>query len=294
VVVPPSTKAWFSETDYELVRCFVREQSGLELGTERRHDVDRALLEAFEESRLETVPELCAYLARGDGRQTLEAFLAALTIGESHFFRSQTQFEALRAGILPQLIAARRDSRRLRVWSAGCATGQEPYSLAIDLERLLPSIDDWDVLILATDISSPALASGQRGLYRQWSFREVPEDIRRAYFIDHGDRLEVIPRIRQRVTFAPLNLATDRYPSLLSNTVEIDLILCRNVLIYFSQAVAAEILGRLGDALSDGGWLMLGPAEAGYARQVGLVPKRVSGALVHQRERPTITGGAGW
>jgi chemotaxis protein methyltransferase CheR len=263
----------------------------LELGVSRRPQLDRALVNALEDSGLDTVRELCAYLAGDSRRRSLEAFLAALTVAESHFFRSRAQFDALSGEIFPQLVKARGGSRRLRVWSAGCATGEEPYSLAISLERQLPAIDEWEVLILATDISSPALAAGRRGLYRPWSFRGVPEAIKRTYFIDHEDHLEVVPRIRERVKFAPLNLVTGRYPSLLSNTIDMDLILCRNVLIYFSQPVATAILGRLRDALADGGWLMLGQAEAAYARLAGLAPRRFAGAVLHQRESSTVRGG---
>lgn len=279
-----------SEHDYELVRALVREHSGIELNGTRRSDLDLAVLEALQAAGVDGAGELCAYLSVAEGRSALAAFLEALTVRESHFFRSRAQFDALRAEVIPGLLAARHDARRLRVWSAGCATGEEPYSLAIVLERLLPQIDDWDVLVLATDISAAALETARRGVYRQWSFREVPEDIKQRYFTQRGDQFEVLRRIRDRVTFASLNLVADRHPSLLSNTVEMDLVLCRNVLIYFSEAVGARVVGRLCDALAEGGWLVLGPAEAGLASQVGLVPRRISGTLMHQKAGNAIGG----
>jgi chemotaxis protein methyltransferase CheR len=273
----------FSAPEYERVRTLVRERSGVELRSTPRPDLDRALRDALDASGLQSPGELCAYMSDADGVAALDAFLGAVTVQESHFFRSHAQFDALRTHVLPTLLASRSDSRRLRVWSAGCATGEEPYSLVILLEQLLPAIDQWDLVVLATDISLAALETAKRGLYRRWSFREVPAEIERRYFIEHGDRLEVIPRVRERVSFAPLNLARDRYPSLLSNTVDMDLILCRNVLIYFGEAVTAGVVRRLGDALADGGWLMLSQAEAGIAGGTPLEPRRFGGVLLHQK-----------
>src|SRR5205085_1716639 len=130
----------------------------------------------------------------------------------------------------------RRKVQRLRVWSAGCATGEEAYSLAILLEELLPDLAFWDVQILATDINRRSLARAQVGVYSPWSFREVPEGIQARYFTVQGRNFEVLPRIRERVSFAYLNLVEDNYPSLLNHTHDLDLILFRNVLIYFGEA----------------------------------------------------------
>jgi chemotaxis protein methyltransferase CheR len=272
-----------SERDYELVRALVRERSGVQLRDTGRHELDRAIRDALEASGAGSAEELCRLVSDSAGRSALDTLIGALTVRESHFFRTRAQFDALGADVLPELLAARRERRRLRVWSAGCAAGEEPYSVAILLERLLPEIENWDVLVLATDISGAALRAARRGLYRRWSFREVPEEIERTYFTRHGEHLEVIPRIRNRVRFAPLNLVGDCYPSLLSNTFEMDLVLCRNVLIYFSEAVAAGVVARLGEALADGGWLVLAPAEAGIAHGAGLVSRRIGGTLMHQK-----------
>jgi chemotaxis protein methyltransferase CheR len=279
----PRTTPVLDDQDYERVRMLVREHSGLELREAGRGAFERAVRGGLAEAGLSTPAELCELMSRAEGRNVLEGLLGALPVGESHFFRTRAQFEALRRDVLPELIGARRESRRLRVWSAGCATGQEPYSIAILLERLLPDIDGWDVRILGTDISTRALETARQGRYRRWSFREVPEEIERAYFIARGEEREVIPRIRKRVHFARLNLVGDRYPSPLSNTADIDLVLCRNVLIYFESSLATRVVGRLADALADGGWLVLAPAEVAIARGTGLAPTRLEGALMHRK-----------
>jgi chemotaxis protein methyltransferase CheR len=131
------------------------------------------------------------------GRPALEAFVGDLTVGETHFFRNRPQFEALERHILPELIERRRPTRRLRLWSAACSTGEEPYSLAILLERLLSDRARWDVRILATDINRAALERARRGQYGAWSFRDVPGDVATTFFVRRGATLEVARRVRE-------------------------------------------------------------------------------------------------
>jgi chemotaxis protein methyltransferase CheR len=279
----------FSRRDYDRVRALVRDRSGLELRESGHPDLDRALLRASRASGAASAEELYALLSQEGGSPALQALLDALVVRESHFFRSRAQFDALAAHVLPDLIAKRCDSRRLRIWSAGCAAGEEPYSVAILLERLLPDIEDWQILILATDISVSALERARRGRYRPWSFREIPAEIERTYFVDCGQEREILPRIRERVTFARMNLVDERYPSVLSNTSRMDLVLCRNVLLYFGPRAAAEVRRRLHDAVTEGGWLMLGQAEAPPESPPGFEARRIGGAALYQKatgERP--------
>lgn len=284
--MPPLHSA-LSERQYARIWALVRERSGLELKRLRRSDLERALLDAISASGADGLEELYGLMCAEPTSPALQALLDALVIGESHFFRSGPQFNALSARVLPELIAKRRDSRRLRIWSAGCSAGQEPYSVAILLERLLPDIDDWQLLILASDVSRSALEQARRGAYRRWSFREVAPEIERDYFIERGRERELLPRVRRRVSFASLNLADDRYPSPATNTVGMDLVLCRNVLIYFNEAASAGVLRRLGEAVCDGGWLVLGQAEAANATCEGFDARRVEGTILYQKATPS-------
>lgn len=191
----------------------------------------------------------------------MEQFVASLTVGETHFFRNRPQFDALERHVLPDLIKRRLSKRRLRIWSAGCSSGEEPYSLAMLLDQTLPRIDTWNISILGTDIDRGALKRANDGIYRPWSFRDVPPDIRSRYFIPRGDESELVPRIRGMVNFEYLNLVDDVYPSLLNNTNGIDLVVCRNVLIYFRPKVARFVIARLHRCMVDGAWLLMGHAE---------------------------------
>ena len=251
-----------TEAQFARFRDLVRQRSGLEVGPRRRGDLEKAVVQALKDNDIADVGSLYArFTDPARGRPALESFIATLTIGETHFFRNRAQMEALEEVILPDLIERKRNLRRLRIWSAGCATGEEPYSVAILLERLIPDLANWNITILATDINRHAIERAQRGTYGSWSFREVPDAIERDYFSEVDGRIEVLPRIRKLVSFDYLNLIEDAYPSLTTNTQSMDLILCRNVLIYFQEATTTKVVARLGESLVDGGWLVVGAAE---------------------------------
>jgi chemotaxis protein methyltransferase CheR len=260
--------------------------SGLELPAARQPDLRRAVDRALATTGLADGDELYRRLRDPAGRQALDAFVGDLTIGETHFFRNRPQFEALERHILPELIERRRASRRLRVWSAACSTGEEPYSLAILLERLLPDRASWDVRILATDINRAALERARRGQYSAWSFREVPDDVAGAFFVRRGASLELTGRIREAVSFSWLNLAGDHWPSAATHTLDLDLILCRNVLIYFGDELSRQVAGRLHGALSAGGWLLVAPAELSQTIFGDFTVTNLNGAVVY-RKPPT-------
>lgn len=193
----------------------------------------------------------------------LEFLIAGITIGESYFFRDEESMNLLREELLPRLIAQKRASGNLslRIWSAGCSMGQEIYTLAMMLEDLLPDRKSWNLHLLATDINTEALHLGIHGQYDNWSFRAMPPAVRERFFVPAGRAFEIRPAIRQCVKFAYLNLAEDPFPSVLSETHHMDLILCRNVFIYLAPQVAQRIMAKFADALVDDGLLLLGPSD---------------------------------
>jgi chemotaxis protein methyltransferase CheR len=239
-------------------------------------DMERGLAHALRNSAYPSLEPYLAWLAAvPDEDPELRRLAAQLTIGETHFFRDAAAYEVLERQVLPSLIATRRAEGipRLRLWSAACATGEEPYSLAIQLDRLLCDRADWSVTILATDINTEALEVAQRGIYREWSFRGTPAWVRERYFRRQRDQtFELDPRIRGMVTFAPLNLAADGYPSVVTNTGAMDLVFCRNVLMYFTRDAQRATVARLQRSLVTGGWLLVGPAEASVELLRPLVP----------------------
>jgi chemotaxis protein methyltransferase CheR len=247
------------DTLYARFRDLVRERSGLDYPERKRADLAHGLRMALANSRFGDLTALYADAAAGG--PGWEIVLAQLTIGETYFFRNTPQFDALRQHILPELIQRRQATRHLRIWSAGCATGEEPYSIAMMLADLLPSDAFWQVSLLATDINPQFLERAREGLYGSWSFRETPEAVRERFFTPEQNRWRLNPRIRQMVTFARLNLAEPCFPAILNGTYAQDLILCRNVTIYFDEATTHQLIERFHGSLLPGGWLIVGHAE---------------------------------
>jgi chemotaxis protein methyltransferase CheR len=241
---------------------------GLHFPEKRWGDLARIVCHAAQELGFEDVD---AFIERVVSRRTTkeqEDILAGhLTIGETYFFREQKSFDILENSILPKLIASRRGrEQRLRIWSAGCSTGEEPYSLAILLSRLIPDPQGWQITILATDINPRALAKAVHGVYSDWSFRGVPQWVRQRYFVKTPNGHDELQHaVRRMVTFSVLNLAEDNYPSLSTNTNAMDIILCRNVLMYFEPTQQQKVIRSFQRSLLEGGWLVVSPCETSPA-----------------------------
>jgi chemotaxis protein methyltransferase CheR len=218
----------------------------------------------------------------------MDILASHLTIHETYFWREPQVFEALVSQILPALVRSRENSgRRIRIWSAGCATGEEPYSIAIALCRAIPDLKEWNISILATDINPLILRKAMAGVYGKWSFRNAPPWLIEGYFTCKKDGVfEILPEIRKMVTFAYLNLAQDTYPSPLNNTNAMDIIFCRNVLMYFAPERARQVGDSLFRSLVDGGWLMVGASELSQHLFPQFAPVQFPGAIVYRKETP--------
>jgi chemotaxis protein methyltransferase CheR len=264
----------------------IEECSGLHFPSERFADLERGLDQAARESGGRELRDYAeSLLSRNLHAADLETLAGALTIGETHFFRDRCAFEFLELSLLPELIAAKRSGdRRLRIWSAGCATGEEPYSIAILLHYLLPDLKNWHITILGTDINPKVLARAAAGLYTEWAFRDTPDWVKLRYFTARGgSRYELHPWLKRMVSFACLNLAADVYPSLLNSTNALDLIICRNVLLYFAPARIPQIVERFHRALVDGGQLAIGAVEASHTTFPGFDAVPAPGVALYRK-----------
>lgn len=193
-----------------------------------------------------------------------QEIIEQITVGETYFFRNHTHFDVLRSDIFTSLIRARQRENKpyLRIWVAGCATGEEPYSIAMLLKELLPNPQSWSIFLLATDINEAFLSFAKVARYRERAFRnETPDYVQARWFRKVGQHYELLPEIRQMVTFNHLNLIDGNYPSLANNTMALDVILCRNVTIYFDRATTQSIVNRFYEALLPGGHLFIGHSE---------------------------------
>jgi chemotaxis protein methyltransferase CheR len=252
----------------------VERNLGLQFAPERWEDLERGILAAMRECGQSGAEEFAQSAAHGAPNSIeMNALARNLTIGETYFFRDENFFHLLEHSILPGIIAKRRSAGMpfLRIWSAACCTGEEPYSIAMLLQKLLPDIGKWTVTILGTDLNTAFLEKAREGKYGDWSLRALPAGGKTRFFEAAGDKRHTVKSsVRAMVHFAQLNLASEAYPSPLTNTEAMDLILCRNALMYMSAEKADAILARLGKSLSENGLLALAPVEATLAHGIGL------------------------
>jgi chemotaxis protein methyltransferase CheR len=261
-------------------------RTGLHFPAERWGDLERGIAAAAPVFGMPDA-QSCAHwlLSAHLTRSQIEVLASHLTVGETYFFRDERSFEVLEQHILPELLHARASGeRRLRIWSAGCCTGEEAYSIAMLVDRLIPHPRDWNVSILATDINPAFLRKAAEGVYGEWSFRGTPAWIRERYFEQgRNSRFELQPLMRKRVTFSYLNLADDVYPSLTNNTNAMDVIFCRNVLMYFSATQAKKVIENLHRSLVDGGWLIVSPVETSNSLFSSFSAVDFAGAVLYRK-----------
>jgi chemotaxis protein methyltransferase CheR len=247
---------------------FVASTLGLHFPTERYGDLRRGFLHAAQEFGFGDAYDCARWLLSQAAHPARTQVLAKhLTVGETYFFRDRPVLDALANEILPPLLQARRGrDQRLRLWSAACCTGEEAYTLAILLHRLLPDLQDWQVTVTATDVNAGFLQKATAASYGEWSFRDAPDWLKPGYFQRGADgSYTVIPEIRKMVDFGCLNLVDGAGAWNDLNTGAMDVIFCRNALMYFTGPQMAKVIGRLHDRLVPGGWLAVSPSEASKA-----------------------------
>jgi chemotaxis protein methyltransferase CheR len=228
-------------------------------------------------------------------RQTeLIALLNEITIGETCFFRNQPQLDALRKIVLPNILQIKSDLplRRLRIWSAGCSTGEEPYTLRmLELEEAtsqLSQLKDWSVEILATDLNERSLAHAKAAIYGNYSTRNLTPAYRQKFFIPQGDQLQVNPAARANVSFNRLNLSDDARMTFMKS---MDIIFCCNVLIYFDLASKRRVIQHFFDNLLPHGYLFLGHSESLYGVSDDFQLVHLPGATAYVKGARALPGG---
>jgi chemotaxis protein methyltransferase CheR len=191
----------------------------------------------------------------------LADLVAAITIGESYFFRDKNQMNLLEKKILPHLIKQKVNDLTLKIWSAGCSSGEEIYTIAMLLSELIPNIDLWDLYLVGTDINAAALERAKSARYGQWSMRSIANKYIERYFLQSNRSYALSPEISNLVQFKYLNLCDNSYPSIINGIFDVDLILCRNVLIYFDNELVATIMKKLSECMNKNAYLLLGASD---------------------------------
>ncbi len=280
----PTAGLVLADPVYARLKEHVIEATGLAYYSDKDLDLAERLARRLAQVGLLECASYLALLA-APGTTELDALIEDLTIGETFFFRHRELFDALRDVVLPDLVERNRASRQLRIWSAGCSTGAEPYSLAILCRRDLGALlAGWDVRIVGTDINRRFLSRAQAAEFDDWALRATPDEVRRACFLPRGKTWELRPEYRAGVSFQYHNLVTDHFPSRVNDLFAFDLILCRNVTIYFNAAIVRRIIGHFHASLVDGGWLLVGHSEPNMELFQEFRAVNAPGAVLYQKQ----------
>jgi len=255
----------FTNEDFRKIAQILHSHAGIALAEGKAALVYSRLAKRLRSLGLRSFREYCALIEDSNQVDERQAMMAALTTNVTRYFREPHHFDHLRDQVMPKLAERARRGGRVRLWSAACSNGQEPYSMAITVLAALPEAAKLDVKILATDIDPNMVAEGKAGLYREDAVAPVPLDLRRKWFQKAGDRWEVADELRELVAFRELNLIGD-WPM----KGKFDVIFCRNVVIYFDEPTQERIWSRFAPALEPGGTLYIGHSErvTGPAAQV--------------------------
>lgn len=267
---------------------YIKEITGLHFPAERLSDLERGLVNAQKDFGFEDTPKFIEWLLETRLNENQVKSLALyLTIGETYFFRDVRSLEILRDNILPDLLKeVRLGKKPLRIWCAGCSTGEEPYSLAMWFHEFIPDYNLLDIKIIASDINLNSLEKAQNGIYSDWSFRGTPSWVKFKYFKTKDKLHYISDKIKKKVQFSYINLSDTNYPSIINNIHSFDIILCRNVLMYFDEQTFNAVIKRFHKSLLTDSWFFVSAVEVARNSEINKIflPVSFPGLTVYKRK----------
>jgi len=281
----PTTTA-MTDMQFQRLRRVIYERSGIHFQDAKKYVLESRLTRRLEELEIDNFDQYLMLLTTGPYQQDeFQEMFNRITINETSFFRNAPQLEVFETQALSQLLEARRASRTLRIWSSACSTGEEPYTLAIQVHRTLGvRLADWKVEILGTDISEKALSAAQAGRYASYAIRTTPPTVLKRYFTETNGFYQIDPTIQSMVRFERLNLK-DAFAARRFGTW--DIIFCRNVLIYFDQEMRQHCAQLFHSQLADDGMLFIGHSESLRNLDVPFDPTADSKAFAYTKRQAT-------
>jgi chemotaxis protein methyltransferase CheR len=277
-----------SEDVFRLIRDIVRDYCGLYFDDSSRYLVEKRLSRRVKSHHLNDFRDYYRFIRYDKNtEEELSAIMDILTVNETYFFREQNQLKAFSQEILEELKVINKDRKSLRIWSAGCSTGEEPYTITM-LIKEKGNFSDWDIEINGSDINQRVLQAARKGVYRKNSFRATEPYYLQKYFREEQDAFRINDSIKKHVNFSYLNLL-DSYKTRFLG--KMDVIFCRNVLIYFDNASRKRVIENFYDRLADGGYLLLGHAESLINISTAFHLKHLKHDMVYQKpQQKTMAG----
>lgn len=274
------------DEEFANLRDFIYAQSGIFIADNRKYLLENRLANRLKELNLKSFGEYFYFLRYdADRKRELNKLFEVITTNETSFYRNPPQLKVFQDIILKDVLEAQRraGSKSLRIWSAGCSTGEEPYTLSIMLHEVLRyEVSSWDIRITASDLSEAVLHSARRGVYTEYALRTTPPEIITRYFSKEGEgRFVIKPEVRDLVQFGQLNLS-DRFQ--VKRVERSQIVFCRNVIIYFDEEMKRQVISSYYDNLLPGGYLFIGHSESLHNLSRAFRPIHHPGAIVYKKE----------
>ena len=273
-----------SDLEFTQLRDFIYEQAGIFIAGNRKYLLENRLANRLKELNLKSFGEYYYYLQYDPGKKAeLNKLFEVITTNETSFYRNPPQLKVFQTKVLPAVLDELRKKRRkrLRIWSAGCSTGEEPYTLSMIIHDVLGAeLKSWDIKITANDLSERVLKSARRAVYSEYSLRTTPKEIIAKYFDKDGKQYKVKPTIKQLVSFGQINLS-DRMQ--VKRVERSEIVFCRNVIIYFDEAMKKKVINAYYDNLVPGGYLIIGHSESLHNITRAFKPVHHPGAIIYQK-----------
>ncbi|MBI9112950.1 protein-glutamate O-methyltransferase CheR [Maridesulfovibrio ferrireducens] len=273
-----------SDLEFTQLRDFIYDQAGIFIAVNRKYLLENRLANRLKELNLKTFGEYYYFLQYDSGRKLeLNKLFEAITTNETSFYRNPPQLKVFQTKVLPAVLDNLRklNRKRLRIWSAGCSTGEEPYTLAMIISEVLGAeLKSWNIKITANDLSERVLKSARKGVYNEYSLRTTPKEIVNKYFEKSDKDYKVKAETKQLVSFGQINLS-DRVQ--VKRVERSEIVFCRNVIIYFDEPMKKKVINAYYDNLLPGGYLIIGHSESLHNITRAFKPVHHPGAIIYQK-----------
>jgi len=280
-----STALKISDSEFVQLRDFIYQQSGIYIAENRKYLVENRLTNRIKELNLKTFGEYYYFLRFDASRkEEMSKLFEVITTNETSFYRNPPQLKVFQEKILPVTLdeIRKKGVKKLRIWSAGCSTGEEPYTLAMILHEVLKTeLPMWDIKITANDLSEAVLKAARQGRYNEYALRTTPPEIISKYFIKKEGVYDVQPKLKTLINFAPINLS-DRL--MLKRNEKSHIVFCRNVIIYFDDDMKRQVIESFYDNLLPGGCMLIGHSESLHNISRTFKPEHHVGTIVYRKQ----------
>ncbi|MBQ4133221.1 MAG: protein-glutamate O-methyltransferase CheR [Desulfovibrionaceae bacterium] len=279
------TRLKITDEEFVQLRDFIYEQSGIFIAETRKYLVENRLANRLKDLNLKTYGEYYYFLRYDANRRTeLNRLFEVVTTNETSFFRNNPQLEVFKEKVLKKILDAQRKSgqKKLRIWSAGCSTGDEPYTLSIIIHEVLgPEISQWDIKITANDLSEAVLAAARQGIYSEYSLRTTPLTMVAKYFTKEGNHYRINNNVKRLISFGQINLNDQMQ---LRRVERSHIVFCRNVIIYFDDDMKKRVINAFYDNLMSGGYLIIGHSESLHNISRAFIPEHHVGSIIYRKQ----------